>query len=352
MNTDESINDSVVIELKKIEARTGLRFSIIEADYKKFFDEYKKNNPKTTLQMCQMYARMRVDAETQNLNGISSYNLFTLGVKDIPNGKHVLGYTMMQEKDGKGGDPKDLFDPANGKFGIISSVSLWGDITARADGVQELAFYNIDGSSTATGIPRREIRANSYTNFVGINVPLPPDSIQAFMDKNYPLMTLAQLKTKEGQSRLMAARALSAKQFVDELDLKRTQVFLSHSASHLKKDGTGDFSSYTVIDASLTDAEKYNILNPDGTVKEYGGVQVIVPSSIFKKENIADGAMVEILCTSETYKDKLQLNAVSIKIVAGERRKTPISQKPGQQQQTVVKSQSLADMANKPVTYI
>lgn len=348
----ESINDSVVIELRKIEARTGLRYSEVETYYKKYFDEFTKENPKLPLASRQIYAKMRVDAETQNLNGISNYNLFVLGIKDLPAGRHVLGFSMMQKKDQNGkdaGDPQDLFDPVNGKFGIPTSVVLWQDHIVKGEGLKELTFYNLDGSPTAPGVPRREVRATNYTNFVGINVPLPENAIQIFIDKNFPLQTLGQIRASP--SRLLPARTQGARQFADELDLKRVQCFITHSACNAKKDGSGDFCTYTVIDSSLSDAEKYNKLKPDGTVEEYGGIQAIVPPPIFKSQNLLDGAMIEILGTAEIYNNKLQLNAVSVKLIAGQKRKAPISQKPTGQPQGV-QSTSLADMASKPTTYI
>ncbi len=373
---DTIFTDDVVKELKSLELKTGVRFSKIEEDYKKNFNGLDSKIP---IPMRRSYALMQVKAETSNLgdNPLVDYETLVIGAVETPRSSRVVCFTMMVRPNG-GGDPKDLFDPNNGKLGIPTVASFF-DGTRKSD-IEKLlpqTWWNANLTVTGTGVARREVNATSYTNFTPINKPEVTESqIQLWKDKTFPLMSLTDIK--KSPTKMMPARKEGARAFQDSLDLRRCVVAIKRAAMNSRGDGS-DFCSYTVVDNSLGEAELLNIKDAEGKITKYGGVQIFVPKYQYVMLNLAEESLIEVIGTArmacqrcggsgkiessncptcngtgqDVVNGQLSMNAVSVIPIVKKERKTPISQKPaGQQQQQVVKSTSLADLASKPTTYI
>lgn len=349
--TDLILTDEIVKELKGLEAKTGVRFSKIEEDYKRNFNGY---DPKMPLPMRKSFALMQVKAEVGNLgdNPLVDYETFVLGAVETPKSSRVVCYTMMIKPNGSG-DPKDLFNPAEGKLGIPTIASFF-DGTRKSD-IEKLlpeTWWNANLTVTGTGVARREVSATSYTNFTPINKPeVSPAQIQVWKDKNFPVMTLADIKLRP--SRLLPGRKEGSKPFQDSLDLRRCVAAIKRVAMNTRSDGS-DFCSYTVVDNSLSESELLNIKDAEGKITKYGGVQIFVPKYQYVALNLAEESLIEVIGTARVENDQLSMNAVSIVPIVKKERKAPISQKAPAQQQGI-KSTSLADLAgatSKPTTYI
>lgn len=348
---DPAFTDDVVKELKVLESKTGVRFSKIEEDYKNNFN---KLDTKIPVPMKRSYALMQVKAETSNLgdNPLVDYETLVLGAADTPKSSRVVCWTMMVKKTPTGeniGDPRDLFDPVNGKLGVPTIASFFdGSRKADVEKLLPITWWSANLTVTGTGVARREVSATSYTNFTPINKPEVTDvQIQAWKDKTFPLMSLAEIK--KNPTRMLPARREGAKGFQDSLDLRRCVVAVKRAAMNTRTDGS-DFCSYTVVDNSLGEAELLNIKDNEGKITKYGGVQIFVWKPLYMALNLAEESLIEVIGTARVENDQLSMNAISVVPIVKKERKAPISQKPAQQQG--VKSTSLADLANKPTTYI
>ncbi|MFA4870917.1 MAG: hypothetical protein WC623_22150 [Pedobacter sp.] len=349
--SNEAFTDAIVEGLKKIETQTGIRFSKIEEDYLKYFANL-ANQP---LAKRRQYALMQVKSMTANMadNPLVDYEVLVIGSSELPKSANVICYTMMKRKDAQGtpnGDPLDFFNPAEGKLGIPTIAAFFeGSPIRMVDKLTPFSFWNANLTTTGTGVPRREVSATSYTNFVPINKPeVTTEQIEAFKNKIAPLMSLAQVKTNP--SKKLAARKEGAKQYADSLDLRRCEVTIKRPSKTARKEGGGFVCSYTVIDNSLTEAEMLNVRDATGKVTKYGGVQIYLSASLYDSLNLAEESIIEVIGTAtvDSETGTLALNAFTIIPIVKNEKKAPASQRAPVSQTGAVQGRSLADMAGAP----
>ncbi len=350
--TEEIFTEEIVKELKKLEQKTGVRYSKIEEEFKKAYDTYPVTLPHGKRLT---YTLMQILAMTSNLgdNPLVPYQTFVIGTLDMPKTANVIAYTMMERKDDAGkntGDPLDLFNPAEGKFGIPTLATFF-EKKSETEKLMPFSWWNATLSVTGTGVARREVNSSSYTTFVPINRPeVTPEQIENFKDRVFPLKTLSEIKAIP--SRLLPARKEGAPQFGDSLDLRRVVVSIKRTAKNPRRDG-GVFCSYTVVDASLGENELMNIKDAEGKIVKYGGVQVTIPVTQYDMNNLAEESIIEIIGTARAVEGVLSMNAVAVTPIVKKEKKAPIAQKPTTPSR--VTGQSLSDMANNvgmPKTYI
>ncbi len=330
----------IVAELDKMARKYGLRYSKLETDYKNILARPDVASRSAADQ--KRYAFLMLSAECSRYadNPLIDYELMVYGIscnENWGNSKIIAG-TMIPGK-----DVPDLFN--GGKMGIETLITNFKDNYKIVEKLQQFAFYRANLTGSQVGAERREITSTIDSEFTPINHPeITQEQIRAWLDKKYPIYTLAQCKTN--LSKLIQPAKAGSKPFPDSLDLRRVIVSLKNTTLGTNQTNHSEFAQYTVIDDSLTDEEKLNVKDAAGKTILYGGVAMSIPVFMYKQLNLAENSVVEALVTVRKVKPKegetttkaksgIALDAVAIFPIVDLKKKQPQAQTPSRQTQGV-----------------
>lgn len=331
----------IVAELDKMARKHGLRYSKLETDYKNIIARPDMAARSAADQ--KRYAFLMLSAECSRYadNPLIDYELMIYGIacnENWGNSKIVAG-TMIPGK-----DVPDLFN-GSGKMGIETLITNFKDNYKIVEKLQPFTFYRANLTSSQVGAERREITSTIDSEFTPINHPeITQEQIRAWLDKRYPVYTLAQCKTN--LSKLIQPAKAGSKPFPDSLDLRRVVVSLKNTTLGTNQTNHSEFAQYTVIDDSLTDEEKLNVKDATGKTILYGGVAMSIPVFMYKQLNLAENSVIEALVTVRKVKPKegetttkaksgIALDAVAIFPIVDLKKKQPQAQTPSRQTQGV-----------------
>lgn len=331
----------IVAELDKMARKHGLRYSKLENDYKTIVARPDMASRSPADQ--KRYAFLMLSAECSRYadNPLIDYEMMVIGLncnENWGNSKIIAG-TMITGK-----DVPDLFN-GSGKMGIPTLITNFKDNFRVVEKIQPFGFYRANLTTSQVGAERREITSTIDSEFTPINHPeITQEQIKTWLDKTYPLYTLAQCKTN--LSKLIHPTKAGSKPYPDSLDLRRVVVSLKNTNLGSRKDNTqSEFAQYTVIDDSLTDEEKLNVKDASGKTILYGGIPMSVPVFMYKQLNLDANAVIEALVTVRKVKPKedgtttsktgIALDAVAIFPIVDLKKKSPQAQTPTRQTQGV-----------------
>lgn len=338
--------EDVVTELNRMAKKHGLRYSKLESDYKKILTRPDMASRPPADQKRYIFLMLSAECSRYSDNPLMDYEILVYGVsmnENWGNSKIVAG-TMMPGK-----DVADIFN-GSGKMGIETLITNFKDNFRVVEKIQPFAFYRANLTSSQVGAERREITSTIDSEFTPINHPeITQEQIKTWLDKRYPVSTLAQCKANP--SKLVQPAKAGSKPFPDSLDLRRVVVSLKNTnigtrkADPEKGTSSSEFAQYTVIDNSLTDEEKLNVKDASGKTILYGGIPMGIPVFMFKQLNMAENAVVEALVTvrkvkpkedgSTTSKTGIALDAIAIMPIVDLKKKIPQAQTPTRQTQGV-----------------
>ncbi len=338
--------EEVVAELNKMAKKHGLRYSKLETDYKTIMARPDMASRPPADQKRYIFLMLSAECSRYADNPLIDYEMLVYGVsmnENWGNSKIVAG-TMIPGK-----DVPDLFN-GSGKMGIPTLITNFKDNFHVVEKVQPFAFYRANLTSSQIGAERREITSTIDTEFTPINHPeITQDQIKTWLEKAYPVSTLAQCKSNP--SRLVQPAKAGSKPFPDSLDLRRVVVSLKNTnlgdrrADPEKGTPASQFAQYTVIDDSLTDEERLNVKDASGKTIIYGGIPMGLPTFMFKQLNMDVNAVIEALVTVRKVKPKedgtttsktgIALDAIAIIPIVDLKKKTPHAQVPTRQTQGV-----------------
>lgn len=330
------LTDEVVKELHNFANKTGIAYDTIEKEYLSAYNKPEwitAFKPVDRRKVAFMLLNNKFIGTT--LNGrLTEYEVLIVGITANERFKNavIVAYTRLPG------------DDLNG-FGVPTTITANDEAFVKLlqMNLQLYNLYKMSLSQSAVGVQRRMIRMSEHTQMS----PIPDRPIDkiGIREKHFQSVTLDMIPTMpDGKME----EGYNKKTYPDRTDIKSAIVTITKVGNEF--DGGQRF--YTVVDGSLTDEQKNDLVGADGRILKPGGVSFKVPGNVHNSINCGAGSVVEMLFNFSHYIDKDKQRRESIDVIGIDAlipvpRKVPVSQTPKAQKNIVnmVSSVDLTTMA-------